>query len=105
VDHVARRQPVAARHPGGAGLATAQRLAFGAKLLARGAVDRAVDPSAAEQRLVRGVDDGLDVQRRDVGDQDLQYPASELFLQDSLAHGSSPLTKGTDESALTDRIL
>jgi hypothetical protein len=31
-------------------------------------MDRAVDPAAAEERLVRGVDDGVDVERRDVSE-------------------------------------
>ena len=35
-----------------------------------GAMDRAVDAAAAEQALVRRVDDGVDVERGDVGDDD-----------------------------------
>ena len=33
-------------------------------------MDRAVDPAAAGQRLVRGIDDGVDRQRGDVALQD-----------------------------------
>ena len=66
VDHVARRQVVAAGQSDLAGRTAAERPALLEQLRAGGAVDRAVDASAAEQRRVRGVDDGVDLQSRDV---------------------------------------
>ena len=41
-------------------------------------MDGAVDAAAAEQRGVGGIDDGIDVERRDVGDADLEPRRSDL---------------------------
>ena len=35
-------------------------------------MDRPVDAAAAEQRRIRRVDDGVDIERRDVGDADVE---------------------------------
>ena len=71
VDHVTRRQ----REAGGdlclSGVAAAEPRASRAKLRPRGAVDGAVDAAAAEQRLVRRVDDGVDVKPSDVAFDDV----------------------------------
>ena len=48
MDHVSRRQPVAASDFGVAGAAAAEGAALGEQLGPSGAVDRAVDPAAAE---------------------------------------------------------
>ncbi len=48
------------------GLASAQGPALLQQRLAGRPVDRPVDPATAQQRLVGGVDDGVDLQRRDV---------------------------------------
>ena len=40
--------------------------AFGQKFASRSTVNRAVDASAAQQRAVGGIDDGVDGERRDV---------------------------------------
>ena len=70
VDHVARRQAVAARDSRLAGRAAAERAAFGEQFRSGGAVNRAIDAAAAQQRRVRRVDDRVDVERRDVGSND-----------------------------------
>ena len=62
MDHVLRGQAVAERDLGVAGGAAAERAAFAQQLRPGGAVDRAVDPAAAEQRVVRGVDDRVDLE-------------------------------------------
>ena len=72
VDDVFRRQVVAARDLRRAGGAAAERSAFRQQLPSGGAVDRAIDPAAAEQRGVGGVDDGVDRERGDVGDHDFE---------------------------------
>ena len=72
MDHMPRREPVAFGDLGVAGGAAAERTAFGQKLWPRGAMDRAVDAAAAEKRRVRGVDDGVNAQCRDVGNDDFQ---------------------------------
>ena len=52
------------RLPGGA---SAQRAALRQQIRARRAMDRAIDPAAAQQRLIRRIDDRIHRQRRDVG--------------------------------------
>jgi hypothetical protein len=54
-----RRQPVALGDFGVAGLAAMERAAFGEQLRSGCAMDRAVDAAAAQQRGIRGVDDGV----------------------------------------------
>ena len=66
VDHVARRQTEARRDLGLSRLAAAELGARRAELRSGGAVDGAVDAAAAEQALIGGVDDGVDVERGDV---------------------------------------
>jgi hypothetical protein len=44
---------------GVAGRATAKRAAFGEQPRSRGAMDGAIDAAAAQQRTVRGVDNGV----------------------------------------------
>jgi hypothetical protein len=59
MNHVPRRQPIARRDFGIAGGAAVERAAFRKKLRPGRAMDRAIDTAAAEQRGVRGVDDGV----------------------------------------------
>jgi len=66
MDHVPRRQPMASRHFRIAGRATAKRAAFGEQFRSGGAMDRAVHPATAQQRLVRGIDDCVHGESRDV---------------------------------------
>src|SRR5262249_46414127 len=78
VDDVLGLQAIAAGDLGRSGLAAAQRPTFDQQLGSGGAMDRTVDPAATEQRAVRRVDDRVDVQRRDVGDTDLQPRRADL---------------------------
>ena len=48
-------------------------------------MDRAIHAAAAEQRAVRGVHDGVDVERRDVGDEDVEPRAAGLGDEESAA--------------------
>ena len=75
VDHVTRRQPEAGRHDRVAGRTRAGRSGRGRQLRTGRPMDRAIDPAAAGQAAVRGVDDGIEVERRDVGDDDLEVDA------------------------------
>ena len=59
MNHMPRRQAIASGDFGVAGLAAVQRAAFGQQLRPGRAMDRAIDAAAAEQRRVRGVDDGV----------------------------------------------
>jgi hypothetical protein len=54
-----RRKPVARGDLGVAGLAACKRAAFGKQPRPGGAMDRAINPAAAEQRAIRRVDDGV----------------------------------------------
>src|SRR6188472_1569537 len=78
VDDVSGLEAIAAGDLGGAGLAAAQRPALGQKLAARRAMNGAVNAAAAEQRPVGGVDDGIDVERGDVGDADLEPRGADM---------------------------
>jgi hypothetical protein len=72
MNHVRRRQPESRRDARFAGRAAdtrrdlRNRAARGQELGPGRAVDRAVDAAPAEQRLVRGVDDRIERERRDV---------------------------------------
>jgi hypothetical protein len=41
-------------------------------------MDRAVDAATAQQRTVRRIDDGIDIKRRDVGDDDVVTRRADL---------------------------
>src|SRR6185312_7767020 len=72
VDDVPRLQPMPAGDLGRAGVAAVERRAFRAQAGARGAMDGAVDTATAEKLAVRRIDDGVDVERGDVGDDDVE---------------------------------
>jgi len=72
VDHMFRRQTITARDLRRAGITAAERSAFGEQIGTGGAVDRPVYAAAAKQRTVRCIDDGIDAERRDVGNSDLK---------------------------------
>ena len=55
-----------------------ERAAFGQQFGPGRAMDRAIDAATAEQRSVRGVDDGVNAQGRDVGDDDFQPRRADL---------------------------
>lgn len=86
---MARRQPVALRDPGVAGSAAAEPAALGQKIGPRRAMDRTIDAATAEQRLVSRVDDGVDAQRRDVGDDDLEGRRADLAREGDQAGAPS----------------
>ena len=62
MNHMPRRQPITPGDFGVAGLAAMQRAAFGQQLRPGRAMDRAIDATAAEQRRIGGVDDGVNAQ-------------------------------------------
>ena len=78
MDDMPRWQPVSLGDLGVAGGAAAEGAALREQFRPGGAVDRAVDPAAAEQRLVRGVDDGINAERGDVGGDDLEPGRTDL---------------------------
>ena len=66
VDHVTGGERIALREPALAHGTAAELDALGEELAARGAVDGAVHAAASEKRAVGGIDDGVDIERRDV---------------------------------------
>ena len=70
MDHMTGLQSIALRDLGLARRAAVQATAFGQKFRSGGTVDRTVDTSTAQQAVVGRVNDGVDIQCRDVGLQD-----------------------------------
>jgi hypothetical protein len=52
-------------------------------------MDRAIDAATAEQRAIRGVDDRVDAERRDVGDDDFQPRRAELARGEAQADAAA----------------
>jgi hypothetical protein len=71
MNDVLGRKIVAAGDPRFAGRASAELAAFLQESGAGRVVNRSIYPAAAEQRRIRGVHDCIDVERRDVGTDDL----------------------------------
>ena len=78
VDDMPGRQPVAARDLGGAGRAAAEGLARRKQFRPGGAMDGTVYTAATQQRRVGGVDDGIDGERGDVGDNNFQPRSADI---------------------------
>src|ERR687898_255961 len=72
VDHMPGFQLVAASDFGLPGLGAAEGSAFGQQFRSGSAMNRAVDATAAQEAAVGGIDDGIDVQGGDVGNNDFQ---------------------------------
>lgn len=88
-------QAIALRELGVARCAAAQLAAFGKQLRPGGAMDCAIHAAAAEQGRIGRVDDGVNVQRRDVGLNSVQcgWHASMVFQSGWMAE-----TKGSVHS-------
>src|SRR4029079_5817220 len=84
MDHMARRQIVAACDLGIAGFAPAERSAFAQQLLAGGALNGAVDAATAEQAFVRRVDDRVHLQTRNIAKRDFDRRAAQLSRKEHL---------------------
>ena len=66
-----------------------ERAAFGEQFGSGGAMNGAVHATAAEQRGVGGVDDGVNAKRRDVGDNDFQPCRAELARGEAQAEAAA----------------
>src|SRR5262249_28205116 len=97
VDHVLGDKPVTARDLGRAGLAAAERAALAEQLRTGGAVDRAIDAAAAKKRAVCRVDDGVDVERGDVG-------AADVDTRGADGGGQEWLRRHDDHAQLARRL-
>ena len=72
MDHMPRRKEISLGDLGVAALAAAQLAAFGQQLGSGRIMDRTIDAAPAEQRRIRGVDDGVNAQAGDVGNYDFK---------------------------------
>jgi hypothetical protein len=78
MNHMRGRQPVSSGDLGVTGRAATKRAAFRKQFGASPTMDGAIDAASAEQRRIRGVDDGVNAQRCDVGNYDFQPRLAEL---------------------------
>ena len=78
MDHVPGLEAITARDLGAAGVAAAERTAFGQQFRPSRAVNGAIDAAAAEQRAVGGIHDCIDIERGDVGDDDVEDCLADL---------------------------
>ena len=92
MNHMPRRQSVPHGDFGAAGLATTQGATFGEQLRPGRAVDRAINPAPAEQGRVGGVDDGVNAQGRDVGDDGFETRRAELARRQAQAEAAALTT-------------
>jgi hypothetical protein len=72
VDDVPGLEAIALGDLGVAGGAAAERAAFGKQFFAGRTMDGAINSATAEQRRISGVDDGVNAQCRDVGNDNFQ---------------------------------
>ena len=89
MNHMAGRQTVSTADFGFSGIAAVQQTAFRQKLRPCRAMDRAIDAAATEQRRIGGVDDGVNAQGRDVGDDDFQPRRAELARRQTQAEAAA----------------
>jgi hypothetical protein len=67
MDDMLGRQPVSFGDPGFAGWATTKQATFVQQIWAGSAVDSTINPAAAQQRTVGGIDNGVNRQLRNIG--------------------------------------
>jgi hypothetical protein len=96
VNHVPGFETIPFGDLGIARRATMQRTAFGQQLRPRGPMNRAIDPTAAQQRRISGVDDGVNAERCNISDDDFQPRVAQLTRRepqaDAAAMATTPLS-------------
>ena len=92
VDDMERRQPIAARDLGVARGASAKPAAFGQQFRPGGTMDGTIDAASAQQRIVGRVDDGIDGERRDIGDDDFECRRPDQFAGSRQAEAGASVT-------------
>ena len=78
MNHVPGGQPIAQGHFGAARLAATEQATFVEERGPGGPMDRTIDATAAKQGRIRGVDDGVNTQHRNVGRDDFQPRRTQL---------------------------
>ena len=92
VDHMAGRQSVALGDLGVTGLTSTEGPAFRQQFGSGRIVDRTVHATAAKQRCIGGVDDGVNAQCGDVGDDNLEPRRPELARRKAQAEAAASVT-------------
>ena len=83
------RQAVAPRDLGTTGLAAVEHAALGHEFRPRGTMDCAIDAASAKQRRICRVDDGVNAQRGDVGNDDFQPRLADLAGETAQAEAAA----------------
>ena len=86
------RQPISSRDLGVTGCAAVERAAFPEQLWPRCTMDRAIDTAPAEQGRIRGVDDGVNAQGGDIGNNDFQPRLADLARGGAQAEAAALMT-------------
>ena len=89
MDHVPRRQEITFGDLGIAGFAAVELAAFGQQLGPGCIMDRAIDAAPAKQRRIRRVDDGVNAQCSDVGNDDFQPRLADLAGETAQAEAAA----------------
>ena len=96
MDHMPRLEPVAFGDLGVAGLAAVQCPAFDQQFRSGSIMDSAIDAAPAKERRIGRVDDSVNAQRGDVGNDDFQPrladPARRIAQADAAALTVTPLS-------------
>ena len=78
VNHIPGRKAIAFGDFSVAGGAATKRAAFGKQLGTGGPMNRTIDAATTEQRRIGGVDDGVNAQCRDIGNDDFEPRLADL---------------------------
>jgi len=89
VDHMPGLEPIALGDLGVTGLAAVEHPALGHEFRPRSTMDRTIDAATAEQRRIRRVDDGVNAQRGDVGNNDFQPRLADLARKPAQAEAAA----------------
>jgi hypothetical protein len=89
VNHVPGLEPIALGDLGIAGLAAVEHPALGHEVGPRSAMDRAIDAAPAKERRIRRVDDGVNAQAGDVGNDDFQPRRADLARKPAQAEAAA----------------
>ena|SRR5882762_9143624 len=99
MNHVFGGEPVALRDLCVTGLAAIKSLALVIKLRPGGAMDRAIDATAAEKRCIGGVDDRVNAKRGDIGNDDFEPRGPDLLADQARGQGQAAALTATPLSA------
>ena len=89
MNHMRGRQPISSGDLGVAGRAAIQRPAFDKQLRSGCPMNRTIDAASAEQGRSRGVDDSVNAQRSDVGNDDFQPRLADLARCEAQAEAAA----------------